>query len=77
MLSGVGYPPGMITRAGTGMGKVLYPHAGTGAGAGKLFLSGCGYGIAIPIGYVPVAIFIHEQLHHCCKPPAWGGYTKT
>jgi hypothetical protein len=56
VLSGVGYPSGMITRASTGMGKVLYPHAGTGAVMGKLFLSGCGYGMAIPVGYVPVAI---------------------
>jgi hypothetical protein len=43
-------------RADTGMGKVLYPYAGTSAITGKLFLSGCRYGMAIPVGYVPVAI---------------------
>jgi hypothetical protein len=30
MLSGTGYPMGKKTRAGAGMGKNLYPHAGMG-----------------------------------------------
>jgi hypothetical protein len=35
MLSGMGYPTGKKTRAGTGMGKNSNPHAGMGFLAGR------------------------------------------
>ena len=40
-----GYPSGILTRAGTGMGEVLYPCTGTGNLAGKILSRGYGYGI--------------------------------
>ena len=57
MLSGTGYPTGKKTHAGAGMGKNLYPHAGMGFLTGRVIVGGCGYGMAVPSGYVPVAIF--------------------
>jgi hypothetical protein len=56
MLLGMGYPTGKKTRAGTGMGKNLNPHAGMGFLAGKVRVSGCEYGMALPNGFLPVAI---------------------
>ena len=62
MHSGTGYPSGIFTRAGTGMGEVFYPCAGTGNLAGKILSRGYGYGIAIPDGYILVAIFNPDLL---------------
>jgi hypothetical protein len=59
--SGTGYLLGSITRAGAGMGELPYPCAITGNLTGKIFSSGCGYGIEVPVGYVPVAIFRIEM----------------
>jgi hypothetical protein len=56
MLSGMGYPTGKKTRTGTGMGKNLNPHAGMGFLVGRVRISGCGYGIALPDGFLPIAI---------------------
>ena len=60
MLAGTGYPSGSNTRAGTGMGKFSYPRADTGNPTGKFTPSGYGYGMAIPDGYLPVAISIQK-----------------
>jgi hypothetical protein len=57
MHSGTGYSSGIFTRAGTGMGEVFYLCASTGNLAGKILSRGYRYGIAIPDGYIPVAIF--------------------
>jgi hypothetical protein len=54
MLSGMGYPTGKKTRTGTGMGKNLNPHAGVGFLVGRVRISGCGYGIALPTGFYPL-----------------------
>ena len=57
MHSGMGYPLGIFTRAGTSMGEVFYPCAGMDNLAGEILSHGYGYGIAIPDGYIPIAIF--------------------
>jgi hypothetical protein len=46
---------GKITRAGTGMGKILYPRPYMGNLTGRIFYE-YGYGMALPDKYVPVAI---------------------
>jgi hypothetical protein len=56
MLSGMVYPIGKIIRTGTGMGKNLNPHEGMGFLAGRVRVSGCGYGTALPDGFLPIAI---------------------
>jgi hypothetical protein len=55
-LAGTSYPMGKITRAGTGMGTILYSRAYMGNPTGRSFFGGYGYGTALPDGYVPVAI---------------------
>jgi hypothetical protein len=55
-LLGMGYPTGKKTRAGAGMGNNLYPHAGMGFLMGRIRVSGCGYGMVLPDGFLPVAI---------------------
>jgi hypothetical protein len=55
-LAGMGYPTGKNTRAGTGMGKILYPRVYMGNPTGRIFFDGYGYGMVRPDGYVPVAI---------------------
>jgi hypothetical protein len=55
-LAGTGYPMDKITRAGTGMGRILYPRVYMGNPTGTSFFVGYGYGMALPDGYVPVAI---------------------
>jgi hypothetical protein len=52
----MGYPTGKNTRAGTGMGKILYPRVYMGNPTGRIFFDGYGYGMVLPDGYVPVAI---------------------
>jgi hypothetical protein len=56
-LSGAGYPAGRITRAGAGMGAFSYPRVFAGNPTGKISSRGCGCGLLLPVGYVPVAIF--------------------
>jgi hypothetical protein len=53
---GMGYPTGKKTHAGTSMGKNLNPHAGMGLLDGRVKVSGCGYGMALPNGFLPIAI---------------------
>ena len=65
MLAGTGYPSGSNTRAGTGMGKFSYPRADTGNPTGKFTPSGYGYGMAIPDGYLPVAISTYALCSAC------------
>jgi hypothetical protein len=55
-LAGTGYPTGKNTRAGTGMGKILYPRIYMGNPTGRIFFDGYEYGMVLPDGYVPVAI---------------------
>jgi hypothetical protein len=55
-LAGTSYPTGKNTRAGTGMGKILYPRVYMGNPTGRIFFDGYGYGMVLPDGYVPVAI---------------------
>ena len=57
--SGVGYPSGSITCAGAGMDEFSYPSVGMGYPTGKILTGRCGYELAIPIGYIPIAIFRH------------------
>jgi hypothetical protein len=56
MLSGMGYLTGKKTHAGTGMGKNLNSHAGMGFLVGRVRVDGCGYGTALPDGFLPIAI---------------------
>jgi hypothetical protein len=60
-LAGTGYPTGKNTRAGTGMGKILYPRVYMGNPTGRMFFDGYGYGMVLPDGYVPVAIPTHTR----------------
>jgi hypothetical protein len=62
MLSGMGYPMGKKTRAGTGMGKNLNPHAGMGFLAGTVRVGGCGYGTALPDGFLSVVISRYKAI---------------
>jgi hypothetical protein len=43
------------------MGKNLNPHAGMGFLAGRVRVSGCRYGMALPDGFPPVAISTREM----------------
>jgi hypothetical protein len=61
-LAGTGYSTGKNTRAGTGMGKILYPRVYMGNLTGRIFFYGYGYGMLLPDGYVPVAIPTQEYL---------------
>ena len=72
-LAGTGYPTGKNTRAGTGMGKILYPRVYMGNPTGRIFFDGYGYGMVLPDGYVPVAIPIPipAQLHFFCTKLLW------
>jgi hypothetical protein len=56
MLSGMGYPTGKKTHADTSMGKNLNPHAGMSFLAGRVRVGRCGYGTALPDGFLPIAI---------------------
>ena len=67
-LSGTGNPWVPVTRSGTGMGVYLYPSAGMGFLTGMFSLRGHGYGLVIPSGYVPVAIFIRLASQWCLDP---------
>jgi hypothetical protein len=55
-LAGMSYPTGKNTRAGTGMGKILYPRVYMDNPTGRIFFDGYEYGMVLPDGYVPVAI---------------------
>jgi hypothetical protein len=69
-LAGTGYPTGKNTRAGTGMGKILYPRVYMGNPAGKFFFDGYGYGMVLPDGYVPVAIPSRDHEPNFCATAA-------
>jgi hypothetical protein len=49
-LAGTGYPTGKNTRAGTGMGKILYPRVYMGNPTGRIFLMGTGMEWYYPTG---------------------------
>jgi hypothetical protein len=54
-LAGTGYPTGKNTRAGTGMGKILYPRVYMGNPAGKFFfLMGMDMEWYYPTGMYPL-----------------------
>ena len=53
-LAGTGYPTGKITRAGTGMGRILYPRAYMGNPTGRIFLMGTGMERHYPTGMYPL-----------------------
>ena len=72
-LAGTSYPTGKNTRAGTGMGKILYPRVYMGNPTGRIFFDGYGYGMVLPDGYVPVAIPSHYQELGSCSGQAKGG----
>ena len=59
LLVGTGYPSGSITRSGASMGELSYPCADTGNPAGKISPGGYGYGLVVPIGYIPIAILTY------------------
>jgi hypothetical protein len=68
-LAGMGYPTGKNTRAGTGMGKILYPRVYMGNPTGRIFFDGYGYGMVLPDGYVPVAIPSWTATSSHASPP--------
>jgi hypothetical protein len=49
-LAGTGYPTGKNTRAGMGMGKILYPRVYMGNPTGRIFLMGTGMEWYYPTG---------------------------
>jgi hypothetical protein len=53
-LAGTGYPTGKNTRAGTGMGKILYLRVYMGNPTGIIFFDGYGYGWYCPTGMYPL-----------------------
>jgi hypothetical protein len=53
-LAGTGYPTGKNTRAGTCMGKILYPRVYMGKPTGKFFLVGTGMEWYYPTGMYPL-----------------------
>jgi hypothetical protein len=53
-LKGTGYPTGKNTRAGTCMGKILYPRVHTGNPTGRFFLMGRGMEWYYPTGMYPL-----------------------
>jgi hypothetical protein len=53
-LGGTGYPTGKNTRAGTGMGKILYPRVYMGNPTGRFFLMGTGMEWYYPTGMYPL-----------------------
>jgi hypothetical protein len=63
MLLGMGYPTGKKTRSGTGMGKNSNPHAGMSFLRIGVRVGGCGYGTALPDGFLPVAISTDAVCH--------------
>jgi hypothetical protein len=52
----MGYPSGVNTHSGTGVGTLSYPWPGMGIVPGRFCFYGYGYGYAIPDRYVLVAI---------------------
>jgi hypothetical protein len=61
---GTGYPTGKITRAGRGMGKILYPQAYMGNPTGMIFYDGYGYGMLLPDEYPLPSLLMEYQI---CK----------
>jgi hypothetical protein len=59
-LAGTGYPMGKNTRAGTGMGKILYPRVYMGNRRVEFFLMGTGMEWYYPTGMYPLPSLIHR-----------------
>jgi hypothetical protein len=59
-LAGTGYPTGKNTRAGTSMGKILYPRVYMGNPTGRIFLMGTGIEWYYPTGMYPLPS-LHAQ----------------
>jgi hypothetical protein len=53
-LAGAGYPTGKNTRAGMGMGKILYPRVYMGNPTCRIFLMGTGMEWYYPTGMHPL-----------------------
>jgi hypothetical protein len=53
-LAGTGYPTGKNTRAGTGMGKILYPRVYMGNPTGRFVFMGTGMEWYYPTGMYPL-----------------------
>jgi hypothetical protein len=53
-LTGMGYPTDKNTRAGTGMGKILYPRAYMGNPTGRIFFMGTGIEWYYPMVMYPL-----------------------
>ena len=62
-----------FTRAGMGLGEMLYPPVLLGPPAGMFLLNGGGFGVVKPNGYRPIAIFSQmvtratEMVHALCS----------
>jgi hypothetical protein len=54
-LAGTGYSTGKNTRAGTSMGKILYPRAYMGNPMGRIFLMGTSMEWYYPTGMYPLS----------------------
>jgi hypothetical protein len=63
-LAGTGYPTGINTRAGTGMGKILYPRVYMGNPTGRIFLMGMGMEWYYPTGMYPLPSLLVTWLAH-------------
>jgi hypothetical protein len=50
LLAGTGYPTGKNTRAGTSMGKILYPRAYMNNSTGRIFFMGTSMEWSYPTG---------------------------
>ena len=60
-LAGTSYPTSKITRAGTSMGKILYPRPYMGNPTGRIFLMGTCMGWHYPTGMYPLPSLIRTS----------------
>jgi hypothetical protein len=67
-LAGTGYPTGKNTRAGTGMGKILYTRVYMGNPMGRNFFDRYGYEMVLPNGYVSIAIPTRDGTTQAVRP---------
>jgi hypothetical protein len=63
-LAGTDYPTGKITRAGMGMGKIVYPRAYMGNPMGRLFLMGTSMEWYYPTGMYPLPSLVVTWLRY-------------
>jgi hypothetical protein len=62
-LTGTDYPTGKNTRAGTGMGKILYPRVYMGNPTGRIFFMGTGMEWYYPTGMYPLpSLGVHRTV---------------